>query len=662
MVVGGGANSSGGAAIGSGAGTGLGATLDAPGTAAASGGEAAWTNATESQTGGADTSGAAGLGSSATGSSLVGDNAGGGAPVGGHSGEGAAARESTSSETTVGRPGGASGTGGNGGGAATEGRPSGGIEGGGRTIGNGGAGGNTSGAAATGGGTHSGGDTGEGDASGGAAGGAASTAGEGGTATGGHGNGGDPTAAGSSSQSPVTWPLINGVQWADTGGEPIQAHGGGVLKAGDDYFWFGENRNPDGTFYAVSAYRSRDLHRWEHIHDVLTMDSDPGLSPANVERPKVVYNANTGRYVMWMHWENGRDYGEARAAVASSDTVTGDYTYHGSFRPLQDTGVRDHDKPGYMSRDCTLFVDDDGTGYFLSASNENYDLHLYLLSDDYLSIVRREALLFEGGHREAPALFKRQGTYFLLTSGATGWDPNQAKYATSSSLSSGWSSMQNVADGNTFYSQSTYVLPVQGRQGTDYLYLGDRWAGAWGGRVNESTYVWQPIDFPTATSMSMSWANTIRVESDAGTVSGAVDTFQFINAKSGLLLAVNGPAGENGSDLVQQAQGSASTSAWRFNYDGAGYFRLTNDASGKVIDVPDEAEEAGVHLHLWDDNGGDHQAWLLEDLGEGKYRVRNKKSGLYVGVLGGSMEVAATVEQQTRSEGEEQIWAIVVAD
>ncbi len=40
---------------------------------------------------------------------------------------------------------------------------------------------------------------------------------------------------------------------------------------------------------------------------------------------------------MWMHKENGTDYGEARAAVASSATVDGDYTYHGSFRPLGST-------------------------------------------------------------------------------------------------------------------------------------------------------------------------------------------------------------------------------------------------------------------------------------------------------------------------------------
>ncbi len=492
--------------------------------------------------------------------------------------------------------------------------------------------------------------------------------------TGGGGFGGvEATAGGAGGEAPLgdggsaptvpeqvaDWPLINGIQWADTEGNPIQAHGGGMLKVGDDYYWFGENRNPDGTFYAVSAYRSRDLKRWEFVHDVLTMMSDPGLDPANVERPKVVYNANTGKYVMWMHWENGMGYGEARAAVASSDTVDGDYTYHGSFRPMQDSGVMDHGKPGYMSRDCTLFVDDDGTGYFLSSSNENYDLHLYELTDDYLSIARRAALLFEGGHREAPALFKRGSTYFLVTSGATGWDPNQAKYATSASLVSGWSGLKDVADSTTFHSQSTYVQAVTGTDGTEYLYLGDRWAGAWGGRVNESMYVWQPISFPNDTTMSMSWFNDIAVDTTQGTVSGTVEAFTFINVASGMVMGVAGPADENSSDVVQQQQGSSSV--WRLNYDGAGYFRITNQAGGKVIDVPDESTDAGTHVHLWDDNGGAHQAWRLIDLGRGRYRVRNKNSGLYLGVSGGSSVDGAGIEQQAQSDGDTQTWRVVVA-
>ena len=156
---------------------------------------------------------------------------------------------------------------------------------------------------------------------------------------------------GTAGQPATPTPLINGIQWADTSGKPIQAHGGGVLKVGAYYYWFGENRNPDDTFHAVSCYRSADLRNWEFRSDVLTMSSDPDLNPANIERPKVAYNAATDNYVMWMHWENGSDYSEARAAVAVSKSVDGPYTYRGSFRPLADSGVIDHGKPvGVITR------------------------------------------------------------------------------------------------------------------------------------------------------------------------------------------------------------------------------------------------------------------------------------------------------------------------
>ncbi len=466
------------------------------------------------------------------------------------------------------------------------------------------------------------------------------------------------------------FPLLNGVQWVDTSGAPIQAHGGGVLKVGDQYYWFGENRNPDGTFYAVSAYRSADLLRWEHVRDVLTMDSAPELRPANIERPKVVYNALTQKYVMWMHWENGKNYSEARAAVASSDTVDGEYVFHGSFRPLQDSGVVDHGKPGYMSRDCTLFLDDDGQAYFLSAANENYDLHLYQLSADFLSVERRAALLFEGGHREAPALFKRGATYFLLTSGATGWDPNQAQYATSLSLTDGWSALQDVGDETTYFSQSTFVLPIAtvlpiagvppnaGQDETSFLYLGDRWARAWGDPVNESSYVWLPITFPTASTMTLDWANSLLLNPELGQATGSLSPLVLTNKKSHLPLSVDGSPTDSGSDLVQT---SGATFQWQLDYDGVGYFRLVAEVGGKVVDVPDESTETGVHLHLWDATGADNQAWRLRDAGSGEYRLQNRNSGLYIGVADGSTSEGATVEQQAETGGDEQVWQIAPA-
>jgi hypothetical protein len=78
---------------------------------------------------------------------------------------------------------------------------------------------------------------------------------------------------------------------------------------------------------------------------------------------------------MWVHFD-GNDYAEAEAGVFTSDTVCGNYAYQGSFQPN-----------GNMSRASTLFKDDDGKAYFISAANNNADLELYQLSDDYLTIA-----------------------------------------------------------------------------------------------------------------------------------------------------------------------------------------------------------------------------------------------------------------------------------
>src|SRR5262245_19201794 len=79
--------------------------------------------------------------------------------------------------------------------------------------------------------------------------------------------------------------VLNGTQFTTTTGTPIQAHGGGAIKVGPYYYWFGENRNPNSTFFAVSCYRSTDLKNWEFRNNVLTANSAAELNPANIERP-----------------------------------------------------------------------------------------------------------------------------------------------------------------------------------------------------------------------------------------------------------------------------------------------------------------------------------------------------------------------------------------
>lgn len=291
-----------------------------------------------------------------------------------------------------------------------------------------------------------------------------------------------------------------GEVWTDTDGNPINAHGGGILYHEGTYYWYGEYKAgktvlPEWATWecyrtdvtGVSCYSSKDLLNWKFEGIVLpAVKDDPAhdLHPSKVlERPKVVYNQKTGKFVMWAHVDSA-NYGKAAAGVAVADSPTGPFEYLGSFRPNDS-----------MSRDQTVFVDDDGRAYQFYSSEENATLHISLLTDDYLKPSGKFTRNFVKQSREAPAVFKHEGKYYLISSGCTGWDPNQAEIAVADSIMGPWKVLGNPCTGpdadKTFYAQSTYVLPVAGKKDA-YIALFDRWNKK---DLADSRYVWLPVVF-----------------------------------------------------------------------------------------------------------------------------------------------------------------------
>lgn len=277
-----------------------------------------------------------------------------------------------------------------------------------------------------------------------------------------------------------------GEVWYDDKGEVINAHGGGLLFQNNVYYWFGEIRGR-GASKGVSVYSSQDLYNWKYGGLALAQEADTAsdiTTGSVIERPKVVYNGRTKKYVMWFHLElKGKGYSAARAGVALSDKPEGPYQFLKSFRPN-----------GNMSRDMTLFVDDDGTAYQIYSSRENYDLRITQLSDDYLSPTAKDSLLFSK-HREAPALFKHNKQYYLITSGCTGWAPNKASLHVASSLLGPWQYAGDPMTGQnaetTFGGQSTFVQPVQGKRGA-FIFMADKWNPK---DLKDSRYLWLPVRF-----------------------------------------------------------------------------------------------------------------------------------------------------------------------
>ncbi|KAL0343489.1 UNVERIFIED_CONTAM: hypothetical protein Sangu_1236300 [Sesamum angustifolium] len=261
--------------------------------------------------------------------------------------------------------------------------------------------------------------------------------------------------------------------WLDTEGNPIQAHGGGILydERSRTYYWYGEYKDgpittltkkeqhgfgvwtkqfgiPTVDVIGVGCYSSKDLWTWKNEGIVLAAEErneTHDLHKSNVlERPKVIYNDRTGKYVMWMHIDD-TNYTKASVGVAISDSPT----------------------------------DDDGVAYLIYSSEDNTELHIGPLDENYLDVTHVARRILVGQHREAPALFKHEGTYYMITSGCTGWAPNEALAHAAESIMGPWETMGNPCIGGnkvfrltTFFAQSTFVLPLPGLPGFIYFHGG----------------------------------------------------------------------------------------------------------------------------------------------------------------------------------------------
>ncbi|MGX5695671.1 family 43 glycosylhydrolase [Agromyces soli] len=338
-----------------------------------------------------------------------------------------------------------------------------------------------------------------------------------------------------------------GQAWLDDHGNVIQAHGGQVVPSTDDegktvYYLYGEDRtNGYHSSPGVHVYSSYDLYNWKDegvalrslastaqfdepyfqalYGDYTQAQKDAvyrdlgtvpvaGVTPPIIERPKVIHNEVTGKWVMWAHMDgpsetSSAQYAKAKAGVAVSDSPFGPFRYIDSY-------YLNHNAAGWgtpgMARDMNLFVDDDGTGYIIYSSEDNGTMYISKLDAEYtdLATPADEAVegvdynrIFVGWSREAPAIFKHDERYFLLTSGTSGWSPNPTRYASATDIMGDWTEIGDPfpwwAQSNSWNTQPTSVIPVDREHGK-YIYMGDRWNGGSDDALRNAPLVWLPIN------------------------------------------------------------------------------------------------------------------------------------------------------------------------
>lgn len=345
----------------------------------------------------------------------------------------------------------------------------------------------------------------------------------------------------------------NGQLWQDVQGNHINAHGGCVISHGGRYYWYGESR-PLGKrepMAGVSVYSSTDLRSWENcgialpVLDSVGHDIERGCI---IERPKVLYNDRTHKFVMLFHLElKGRGYSAARLGFAVSDSPTGPFRFVRStrlhagkwplnYRRSQKKAAKSTSTPaaelargsewwtpawradverglflwrdfkeGQMSRDQTVFVDDDNHAYHITSSQENLTLLISELTPDFLDFTGRYVQVAPGGQNEAPTMLKHDGCYWMICSGCTGWAPNKARMFSSKSIWGPWVQHDTpfVGEGAdlTFGAQGNFIFPAQGK----LLFMADIWKPEY---LANSLHIWLPISFSQDGKPVIEWTSS----------------------------------------------------------------------------------------------------------------------------------------------------------
>lgn len=276
--------------------------------------------------------------------------------------------------------------------------------------------------------------------------------------------------------------IMNGIPWYDQNRQPVSAHGANIIKDNGRYYLFGELKTDSANvFTGFSCYSSSNLADWKYEGIALGRQDDGRMGPGRVgERPKVLRCPKTGEYVMLMHSDDLR-YKDPCTCYATSKNITGPYTFKG---PLLYKG-----NP-IKKWDIGSFTDDDGRSYLLVHHGQ-----IYRLAEDYHSL---DSCLISGmkGSGESPAMMKKDGVYYWMSSHTTSWERNDNMYWTSTSLGGPWTYRGNFCpEGSlTWNSQCSFLLQLDNER---WMYMGDRWS--FPRQRQAATYVWLPVEASDST-------------------------------------------------------------------------------------------------------------------------------------------------------------------
>jgi Glycosyl hydrolases family 43 len=313
----------------------------------------------------------------------------------------------------------------------------------------------------------------------------------------------------------------------DVTGQIIDAHGGCVqFFNGRFYLYgtaFGTNKEYSGI-NSLAVYSSPDLKDWK-LEGGLLKNPPTGV----YYRPYVVFNPKTKKYVLWYNWYpklwTGQD------GVAISDTPAGPFTIVTGKANLQGTC------PG----DGSLFVDNDGTGYYIYTDIANdYSVRIERLTPDFLDSCHEMSKVMSTG-AEAPVMFRRNNIYYVLCGPLCATCPRGSEVQVFTSLSplgpfstkpafninrffpgasssspaggvtptneigrdastqappKGWFAFGRESSAPIIPAQETWIAQIPLGGDVAYIWMGDRWGSAPDGLIAHDFQFWSaPLEF-----------------------------------------------------------------------------------------------------------------------------------------------------------------------
>jgi len=305
----------------------------------------------------------------------------------------------------------------------------------------------------------------------------------------------------------------------DVNGQILDAHDGCLQLFNGQFYLYGTAYGTNNGYTPANRYRvysSPDLEHWTLVGDLFRQQ------PVGVYyRPYVVFNSMTRKFVLWYNWYPDRWRG--CAAVAVSDSPTGPFQ-------IVSTNIQLSCKhPG----DGSLFVDDDGTGYYIyTAIDKGYNIRIDRLTPDFLLSTGESCSLNTSGY-ESPVLFRRGNRYYALCGQRCTFCPGGSDIIVNTSTSPlgpydrwpDYNKVENASDDvditnnvSTVYgpsgkyeytnsdmaihfnapkihAQETWVAKIPTPDGRLLMWMADRWQSTPDGVKGHDFQFWAPMQF-----------------------------------------------------------------------------------------------------------------------------------------------------------------------